>query len=139
MKYEMTLPEIILFLKEKGYNFSCSSLLPCCLESNFITKTDKVADNGGKVWSFDFDTFLRYIKSTEAPKDYISLVEASEKFGFSLQYLHYRQKKGDFKVKKFGVGSDMLMYAKKSDIEKLSKRSYVHSNGKGDEESGKSK
>ena len=139
MKYEMTLPQIILFLKEKGYNFSYFSLLPCCLESNFITKTDKVTDNGGKVWSLDFDTFLRYIKSTEAPKDYISLVDASEKYGFSLQYLHYRQKKGDFKVKKFGSGLNVLMYAKKSDIEKLSKRSYVHNNGKGDKESGRAK
>jgi len=131
VKYEMTFLQIVSFLKEKGYSFNVTSLSSCNIQGNFIKPIENVTKEKN-IWSFDFDAFEKYMKSVSAPEGYISLTDACKKYGFSIQYLRYRRVKGDFKAEKFGPEFNKVFYAKESDIKKLSKRNYVHHNGKGE-------
>lgn len=120
----MSLTEIVNFIKKKGFKVGETSLLLMNIKGKFITAAD---EKGGL--SFDFEKFKSYFEKSEVPQGYILLGDACKKYGFSLQYLRYRRKKGDVDFKKCGIRRKW--FAKESDVAKLGKRNYVSHTRKG--------
>lgn len=119
----MSLTEIVNFVKGKGFKVGETSLLLMNIKGKFITASD---ERGGL--SFDFEKFKSYFEK-EIPEGYILLGDACKKYGFSLQYLCYRRRKGDVDFKRCGIRKKW--FAKESDVKKLGKRVYVPRSRKG--------
>ena len=112
----MNQKEMINICSSYGYNFCILTIYRYGKKEGFLKK---VKDIGRDRYEVDEQKFIEWLKRGSIDKSFIAIKDAVKKYDASYSELLYLLKKNDCEISKIGIEQNGLLYAKRTDIERI--------------------
>ena len=112
----MNQKEMVDICSSYGYNFCILTMYRYGKKEGFLKK---VRETGRDRYEVDEKKFFEWLKRGSIDKSLIAIKDAIKKYDTSYSELMYLLKKNECEVSKIGIEQNGLLYAKRTDIERI--------------------
>jgi hypothetical protein len=115
----LTQKEILEICKQKGIDISPMTLYRAGKKYGFFEVADEQGKGRKGKYKLNESKFNEWLSKNEIDDSYIAISEAKNKYGIQYTVFKSKLERNGCEIRKMGLIKEGLLYAKKSDIERI--------------------